>query len=344
MRLHKLTDAPAFVAIDLDDAEVSSGPVRWAKKVLQRGAKDLARSQTYTYAALGMRRGGASAGISAPADEREAAIAAFVAEIRPLVEAGTYLPDPAKGVTAADLAPLADADPRPTARLAGPEPRFVDRCEAVSIAAAADAAVGLDQRGVAIEGVDARTPALVAAVAERGGRVVALATPTATVGRPDGFDPDAVTEAFAAHGPQGGCEALGDPSDADAVWAGDADIVVAGSRMGIVDHERAAGLDVAALVPGGRLPVTARALAVLSRAGAVVVPDFLSLAGSTIAAWAEPDLDDDVVTASVADEVAERVREAVAHERGAFLGACYAAEAFLSSWRDELPFGRPLAP
>ena len=28
---------------------------------------------------------------------------------------------------------------------------------------------------------------------------------------------------------------------------------------------------------------------------------------------------------------------------GPFLGACYAAEAFLSTWQDELPFGRPLA-
>ena len=26
-----------------------------------------------------------------------------------------------------------------------------------------------------------------------------------------------------------------------------------------------------------------------------------------------------------------------------FLGVCYAAEAFLSTWQDELPFGRPLA-
>ena len=63
MRIHKLESTDAFIAIDLVGAESSSGPVRWAKKVLQGGAKDLARSQTYTYAVLGMRRGGGSAGI-----------------------------------------------------------------------------------------------------------------------------------------------------------------------------------------------------------------------------------------------------------------------------------------
>ena len=35
--------------------------------------------------------------------------------------------------------------------------------------------------------------------------------------------------------------------------------------------------------------------------------------------------------------------EALTSDDGPFLGACYSAEAFLSTWQDELPFGRPLA-
>ena len=35
--------------------------------------------------------------------------------------------------------------------------------------------------------------------------------------------------------------------------------------------------------------------------------------------------------------------EALASKHGPFLGACHTAEAFLSTWQDELPFGRPLA-
>ena len=33
----------------------------------------------------------------------------------------------------------------------------------------------------------------------------------------------------------------------------------------------------------------------------------------------------------------------VTHDDGPLLAGCYRAEAFLSTWRDELPFGRPLA-
>ena len=44
-----------------------------------------------------------------------------------------------------------------------------------------------------------------------------------------------------------------------------------------------------------------------------------------------------------ASTVAALMTEALASEDGPFLGACYAAESFLSTWQDELPFGRPLA-
>jgi hypothetical protein len=94
VRIQNLESTTAFVAIDLDDT-TSSGPVRWARKILHGGAEDLARSQTYTYAALQMERGGASAGVNAEADDRDAAVAAFVSGVADLVGTGTYLPDAA---------------------------------------------------------------------------------------------------------------------------------------------------------------------------------------------------------------------------------------------------------
>ena len=159
MRLHKFSEVDAFVALDLDGAEAASGPVRWARKILQGGAKDLARSQTYTYAALEMRRSGASAGISAEAPRRAEAVAAFVAEAAALVAGGTYLPDAAKGVSEQDLAPLRDGDPRNTAppglstTTRHGDPRntarlgsFATAGDGLSAAVAADAVVGLDGR------------------------------------------------------------------------------------------------------------------------------------------------------------------------------------------------------
>ena len=342
MRLHKFSGVDAFVALDLPGAEASSGPVRWARKVLQGGAKDLARSQTYTYAALQMHRSGASAGISAEAPDRAAAVAAFVAEAAALAADGVYLPDAAKGVSDQDLEPLRDGDPRTVARLGA----FGAACDALSAAAAADAAVGLDGRTAVIEGLAATGAALVSEVAARGGRVVALSTAEGTLAEPEGFDPAALAQAWAEHGDKA-LSALAGSGDGldrtDALWGCRADVVFAGSRMGVVHHGVAEQLECRALVPCGRLAYTSKALAVCRRSGIAAVPDFVALAGSTVAAWSSPDARDDEVRSKIAATVAARMADALWSDDGPFLGACYAAESFLSTWQHELPFGRPLA-
>lgn len=340
MRIHKLESTEAFIAIDLVGAEASSGPVRWAKKVLQGGAKDLARSQTYTYAALGMRRGGASAGISADPDARAAAIEAFNVDIAPLVADGTYLPDPAKGVSADDLAAVLSNDPRNGARLGD----FAARCDGLSAAVTAEALVGLTGRTVAIEGFGANGPALAAAVVERGATITAVSTATGTVTSESGFDADTLAQAHAAAGAD--CvNGLGDIGPPMAVFGHGADIVFAGSKTGIVDHTVARQLtESTAMVSSGRLAMTARGLAVLRAAGVAAPADFVALAGSTIAAWADPARSDDEVLDAVVGTVTELGADHGRHDDGAFLAACYAAESFLSTWQDDLPFGRPLAP
>ena len=299
-RTIKLSGTDAFVVVDLNGAEASSGPVRRARKVLPGGVRDLARSQTYTYAALGMRRGGASAGINAADADRAEAVAAFVEQAAALVADGTYLPDPAKGVDEADLAPLRAADPRSRSGA------FLAECEALSAVAAAEAAIGLDGRTAVIEGAGSCGPALAAALAERGATVVST-------------DPE--------------------------TWASaPVDIVFAGSKMGAVNHGSAESLQARLLVPCGKLPFTAKALAVCRRRGMLALPDFVTLAGSTIAAWSDPEADDDEVRSAVAATVTELVAETANHPDGPFLAACYEAESFLATWQDELPFGRPLAP
>jgi hypothetical protein len=54
MALQKLENADAFVVRDLDTEAPAIGIVRSAPKILQGGAKELARSQTYQLAALEM--------------------------------------------------------------------------------------------------------------------------------------------------------------------------------------------------------------------------------------------------------------------------------------------------
>jgi glutamate dehydrogenase/leucine dehydrogenase len=340
MGIHKFESTEAFIAFDLDGAGVSSGPVRWARKVLQGGASDLARSQTYTFASLGMQRGGASAGVSAEWPDREAALEAFRTEVASMVEAGTFLPDAAKGVEDDDLAGLHQWDQRDTARFGA----FAARCDGLSAAVTADRTVGLDGRTVAIEGLSPVGCWLAEQVVERGARVVAVSTATGTAVNPEGFDVAALRAAFAAEGAE--CvNQFGDPFAANAVFEQGAAVVFAGSGMGVVDHDVADKLaGSAALVASGRLHLTARGLAVLRRAGVAAPADFVSLAGSTIAAWGDPSRSDDEVLADVADTVTA-INEESSHETdGPLLGACYRAESFLSTWQERLPFGRPLAP
>jgi len=341
VRIHKFESVDAFVAIDLSDTEASSGPVRWARKVLQGGAKDLARSQTYTYALLGMRRGGASAGISADGPDRASAVEGFVAEAAALVADGTYLPDAAKGVGYDDLASLVDGDPRDTVRLG----KFAARCEGLSAAVVAQRSVGgLDGRTVAIEGFAANGPALAASIVERGGRVISVSTAEGTAGNDEGISDSDLAWAWTTNGAEM-VKQIGTVEAATAIFGSGADVMFVGSKMGIVDHGVATQLtDTAAVVPCGRLPLTARALAVLRGANVAVPADFVALAGSSLAAWGDSHRSDAEILAGVAEDIGDLSAEFSAHDDGPFLAACLYAEAFLSEWQDELPFGRPLAP
>jgi glutamate dehydrogenase/leucine dehydrogenase len=341
VRIHKFSSTEAFIAIDLEGAGMSSGPVRWAGKVLQGGAKDLARSQTYTYAVLGMARGGASAGISADGPDRSVAIEAFVAEAGELVASGMYLPDAAKGVAHDDLASLTADDPRDTARMGA----FANRCEGLGVAVVAEKTLGsLDGRSVAIEGFGAAGPSLATALAERGANITAISTASGMVRSAAGFPAPVLASSWRTHGADLVSD-LGAVEHASAIFGLGVDILFTGSKVGIVDHLIAAQLtDVTAVVPCGRLPLTARALAVLRSAGVAVPADFVALAGPTLALWGDANRTDDQILAGIAEHLGDLSVGYASHEDGPLLAACYDAERFLSIWQESLPFGRPLAP
>ena len=80
MFIRKLSSTAAFVAVDLADCP-GHGVVRSAPKILQGGAKDLARSMTYTLACLERQETGISAGISTPKETKTEAIKHFVTEL-----------------------------------------------------------------------------------------------------------------------------------------------------------------------------------------------------------------------------------------------------------------------
>ncbi|HSP02199.1 MAG TPA: hypothetical protein VLR27_01770 [Acidimicrobiales bacterium] len=115
-----------------------------------------------------------------------------------------------------------------------------------------------------------------------------------------------------------------------------ADVLFVAGKTGVLDHEVVPDITAGVVVPLTPVPVTARAHAELTKAGTVHVPDFLSTAAPLLHAHGD-DVTDPV--AAVADKVAGLA----SHGTGMWLAAVEEAEAFLRTWRDELPFGRPLA-
>ena len=124
---------------------------------------------------------------------------------------------------------------------------------------------------------------------------------------------------------------------------GQADVLFAGSKMGAIDHTVAEQINVNTLVPYSPIPVTARALAILGRAGTTVVPDFIATAGPLFAWWPSGDPTPEAITADAAAKITASLEEIADHPDGLFLAAAYRAESFLATWQDSLPFGRPLA-
>jgi glutamate dehydrogenase/leucine dehydrogenase len=341
--IRKLQTTDAFVSFDLEGADRAVGVVRLAPKILVDGAALLARSQTYEFASFELTIGGASAGINTKPDGRDEAVKAFVAEVGDWVADGSLCLDAAKGLSVADLEPLAAGDPRADlARSATAD------LTAVSLVAGARAAIGdLDGRRVAIEGVDALGSVAVAAVerfSNLGARVTSLSTAMGTAVVPDGFAAGVLADALAEHGPALVTELSDEPGKPWEAIGAEVDVLLVGSKAGVLTHDNAGHVKAAVIVPAGRVPVTAKALAALRGAGIVVLPDFITLAGPGLIAWTEPEITD-VTDASQRIEAAVGavLAEVLGHDDGPLLAGCYRAETFLRTWRDALPFGRPLA-
>jgi hypothetical protein len=103
--VRKLDSTDAFLVTDLDDAPLAVGIVRAAPKVLVDGTELLARATTYAFATFGVQASGASAGINAKPEAKDAAVTAFVEELAPEVSGGTLHLSPGTGLTDADTAP-----------------------------------------------------------------------------------------------------------------------------------------------------------------------------------------------------------------------------------------------
>lgn len=116
----------------------------------------------------------------------------------------------------------------------------------------------------------------------------------------------------------------------------DSDVLLAAGRPGSIDDEVAATVAARAVVPLAPVPVTAKAFAVLSRAGRVYVPDFVTLAAPLLAGF-------DPSGGQPVDRITALASELADRGTGLWMAAIERAEQFLATWQPKLPFGRPLA-
>ena len=284
MRVQKLESTDGFLLFDLDGAERSAGVARLAPKVLHDSAELLARSVTYAFAAFGLKMSGASAGINAKPDGRDAAVAAFLEEVRPLVASGALTLHASTGLNDSDLGALG-TDP--------PDPALT----AHSAIAAAEATLGtLEGKTVEVIGAGPVAETTKLTLSDKGATVA-------------------------------------DDSGVDAT----ADALLIAGKTGVIDHEAADSVKARVVVPLTPLPVTAKAYAALRRADIVYVPDFIALAAPLLAAFDETATDDPV------ERVHALMQQLAPEGPNVWLVAIGLAEAFLATWQDALPFGRPLA-
>jgi glutamate dehydrogenase/leucine dehydrogenase len=179
-----------------------------------------------------------------------------------------------------------------------------------------------DQRGLAFDQTSTAESAVAAAVGALGsieGKTVAIV----------GTGPVAEAAAMSV-------SANGAVATPGAAFNAEADVLLVGGKAGVLDHDIAATVTSKLVVPLSPVPVTARAFAILGRAGTVVVPDFLALAAPVLAAL-DPDGGDPV------ERVVTTVGELAIEGPELWMAAVRKAEEHLLTWQDALPFGRPLA-
>lgn len=278
----KMETVDGYTIVDIEGVARLVGPVRSAKKVLQRTTIDLVRHATYACAVHGMNAVGAAAALNHDRGaEDQTPISTFAAELATWSDANNFVGSAGLGLGADEVG-------------AALSPAAGSASEATASSAAA--CVPADASRIVIVS-DGPEPAL----------AFALGSADVTV-----------------------------EVDLSAALTSGADAVFVRGKTGTLHHEVLEGTNVGSIIGLQPLTTTARGLAVAKRHDAVVVPDFISAAGPTLAALGHS-----------VDKIASMTSTVMATFSGSdtlFVAACEHAENHLRILTDTLPFGRPLAP
>ena len=131
----------------------------------------------------------------------------------------------------------------------------------------------------------------------------------------------------------------------DLFTAVNADVVVPGTRPGVISGQTASALPpgVRVIAPAANVPYTEPGADVLAQRGIVALPDFVCNAGAVIGYRSAADATPDEVLAAVEATITGLIVEALRHPSGPLAGACERAGRFLRGWWGEPP-SPPYAP
>ena len=345
MRTLRLKTVDAYVAFDFE-CPTSAGGTRLAPDVTERETQLLARAMTYKFAVLEVNFGGAKAAVRASDADHDEAMRRYCDEVRPLVEARTFLTATDLGTRPEDISSLSSTDQGDlmhTDYQGMPLDAFIT---GLGVTVAAETALGtLRGRTVAIEGFGKVGGATAVEMAHRGAKLIAFSTIHGFVHRDSGFDVDELMRLRAQHGDRL-IEHLGvEARPAAGLFEVDADVFVPGARVGVIDESRARALRARVVAPAANVPYTRRGLEVLRERGIVALADFVCNSGATIGYATQGLTTTDGAVAAVEKRVRELTSEAMRDPDGPFEGSRKLAEAHLRTWVDaaQLPDGPPLA-
>ena len=346
MHIHRLQTVDAFIAFDFDDVEFSAGGTRMAPDVTEEEAALLARAMTYKFAVLGRQAGGAKGAIRARPEDRDDAMARYLAEVKPMVDSGRFSTGSDLGTFDSDFDPIRDPS-----RPRGPMSAHVDGVAmedlvtGFGVATAAEAALsGLEGKTVAIEGFGKVGGGVGREAVRRGGTVVAVSTLRGCVADPGGLDVELLWKVRAEHGDDFVSHLDLPTLPASQLFGVDADVLVPGARTGVIDADVASRVGASVVVPAANVPYTRDGLAVLVERGIAAHADFVCNAGAVIGFTTRGATTTDEIFEAVERQVTELVTATRDHPEGPFAGAREIAEDYLRSWRgDRLPEGPPVA-
>ena len=341
VEIKQLESTQGFVIYDLPNAETYVGPTRLGAKLVPGNAEMLVRHQTYVFGLTEQRKSGATIGLKVAPEETEGAVAALADELASEFESQQLLTDPGLRLNDASLAPVLQYDNRnPIAKADRDGVAFEDELVAVGAVTCASQFQKSDNNWqVAIEGFDQVGLAIAREVENRGGKIHTISTAKGCTS--GNFDSATLADAWMNSGAN--CvEELGTVGKPWQIWNSDLDAIFVGSKPGAMSGDGAKSTSDTPIIATSAAAISSKALAILRKNGAPVAPDFLTRVGPMLAWWAPEEATHDALRDSATATVNQLLGEITDHEDGAFMAACYKAEAFMESWQEKRPFGRPL--